>query len=149
MNHTTQNHWLGGKNPNKGKGKSSSQKASGSTGDKKKKKTNKGKGGKGKGKEKVPESANIFDISRLPDLSSNSGNSINFCCYKTGRKVEWVLDSGSTEHIMPDKCDFIKYRKFDIAEKAEIADGKFLTIEGYGMIIGQSIMPNASASIQI
>ena len=50
---------------------------------------------------------------------------------------------------MPDKCDFIEYREFDTAEKAEITDGRFLTIEGYGMIIRQSIMPNAMASIQI
>ena len=148
MNHSTQNHWPGGKNPNKGKGKSASQKASGSSGDKKKK-SSKGKGGKGKAKEKATESANVFDTSGLPDLSITSGKSINFFCYETGRKVEWVLDSGSTEHIMPDKHNFIEYKEFDTAKKAEITDGKFLTIEEYRMIIGQSIMPSVSTSIQI
>ena len=108
----------------------------------------KGKG-KEKGKEKAQESANVFDISGLPELSITSSKSINSSCYETGRKVEWFLDSGSTEHITPDKSDFIKYREFDMAEKAEIADGKFLTIEGYGTIIRHSIMPNSTASIQI
>ena len=63
-----------------------------------------------KGREKAQESANVFDISRLPELSITSSELINFSCYETGRKVEWFLDSGSTEHITPDKCDFIKYR---------------------------------------
>ena len=57
--------------------------------------------------------------------------------------------SGSTEYITPEKIDFIKYREFTQAENAEIADGKFLRIEGYGMIIGHSIMPNATASFKI
>ena len=82
-------------------------------------------------------------------MSITSGESINFSCYETGRKVEWFLDSDSTEHITPDKNNFVEYREFDTAEKAEIADGKFLTIEGYGTIVRQSIMPSASASIQI
>ena len=146
MNHSTQNHWPGGKNLNKGKEKLS-PKTSGSSGDKKKK-SYKGKG-KGKGKEKAPESANVYDISRLPDLSITSSESINFSCYKTGRKVEWFLNSGSTEHITPDNHDFVEYREFDTAEKAEITDRKFLTIEGYGTIITHGIMPNASVSIQI
>ena len=42
MNHTTQNHWLGGKHPQKGKGQKS-QKASGSSGKKKADKKGKGK----------------------------------------------------------------------------------------------------------
>ena len=91
----------------------------------------------------MPESANVFDISGLPELSITSSESINFSCYETGRKVEWFLDSGSMEHITPEKSDFIGYREFKAAEKAEIADGKFLTIEGYGAIVGQSIMPSA------
>ena len=91
----------------------------------------------------------MFNISGLPELSITSSESINFSCYETGRKVEWLLDSGSTEDITPDKHDVVKYREFDTAEKAEIADRKFLTIEGYGTIIGQSIMPNSTASIQM
>ena len=146
MNHSAQNHWPGGKNLNKGKGKPS-PKASSSSGDKKKKAYK--EKDKEKGKEKAPESANVFDISRLPELSITSSESINFSCYNTGRMVEWFLDSGSTEHIMPDKNNFIEYREFNTAEEAEITDGKFLTIEGYGMIIRQSIMPSTSASIQI
>ena len=147
-NHSTQNHWPGEKNLNKGKGKSVSQKVSGSSGDKKKK-SSRGKGGKGKGKEKAPESVNVFDISRLPELSITSSESINFSCHETSRKVEWYLDSGCTEHITPEKSDFVKYREFAQTENAEIADGKFLRIEGYGMIIGHSIMPEKTASLQI
>ena len=131
-NHSTQNHWPGGKHPNSDKRKSS-PKASSSSGNKNKN-SKKGKG-KEMGKEKAQEGANVFDISRLPELSITSSESINFSCYETGRKVEWVLDSSSTEHITPDKSDFIEYREFNPAEKAEIMDGKFLIIEGYGKII--------------
>ena len=113
----------------------------------KNKNTKKGKG-KGKGKEKAQESANVLDISGLPELSITSSKSINFSCYETGRKVEWFLESGRTEHITPDKCDVIEYMEFDTAEQAEITDGKFLTIEGYGTIVRKSTMPNATASIQ-
>ena len=71
----------------------------------------KGKG-TGKGKEKVQESANVLYISGLPELSITSSESINFSCYKMSEKVEWYLDSGSTEHITPDKSNFIEYREF-------------------------------------
>ena len=54
-NHTTQNHWPGGKNPNK-KGQKKSKKSDSSG----KKKTDK----KGKGKEKAPTSANILTVDR-------------------------------------------------------------------------------------
>ena len=146
-NHTTPNHWPGGKCPNLGKGKLS-PKASSSSGNKNK--NNKKGKGKGKGKEKAQESANVFNISGLPELSITSSESINFsCCYETGRKVEWYLDSGSTEHITPEKSDFVEYREFTPAENAKITDGKFLRIEGYGTIIRHSIMPNSMASLQI
>ena len=64
-------------------------------------------------------------------------------------KVEWFLDSGCTDHITPRKSNFIQYIELGQASKAEITDGKYLTIEGYGMIIGCSIMPNQMASLQI
>ena len=134
-NHSTQNHWPGGKHRNSGKGKSS-PKASSSLGNKNK---NSKKGnGKGKGKEKVQESANVFNISGLPELSITSSESINFSCYKTSEKVEWYLDSGSMEHITPVKSNFVEYREFAWAEHAKIADGKFLTIEGYRTIMSPS-----------
>ena len=57
MNHTTQNHWPGGKRPQKGKGQSS-QKVSSSSGNKKKA----DKKDKGKVKEKAQGSANVLDI---------------------------------------------------------------------------------------
>ena len=120
-NHSTQNHWPRGKHPDSGKGKSS-QKVSGSSGNKKQ--NAKERKGKGKGKDKAQEGANVFDISGLPEFSITSSESINFSCYKTGRKVEWYLDSGSTEHITPEKSNFIEYREFDTAENAEIADRK-------------------------
>ena len=121
-------------------------KASSSSGNKKKSKQGKGKE---TGKEKAHESANVLDISRLPELSITSSESINFSCYKMSEKVEWYLDSGSTEHTTPDKSNFVEYRAFAQAENAEIADGKFLTIEGYGTIIGHSIMLNGMASLHI
>ena len=82
-------------------------------------------------------------------MSITSSESINFSCYETGSKVEWYLDSGSTEHITPDKSDFVEYREFTQAEHAKITDEKFLTIEGYGMIIRHSVMPESTALIQI
>ena len=95
MNHTTQNHWPGGKHLQKGKG-NKSQKASGSSG---KKKADK----KGKGKEKAQTSANVLNIADIGELSITSSKSINFSCYKMSETVEWFLDSGCTNHITPRK----------------------------------------------
>ena len=142
MNHTTQNHWPGGKCPNKGKAQKS-QKASSSSGNKKK--VDK----KGKGKEKAPESANVLEIADLNKLSITSMESINFSCYKMSEKVKWYLDSGCTDHITPRKSDFIQYRELGQTHNAKIADRKYLTIEGYGTVIRHSIMLNGTASLQI
>ena len=140
---TTQlkNHWPGGKCPQKGKGQKS-QKVSGSSG---KKKTDK----KGKGKEKAQTSANVLDIADIGELSITSSESINISCYEMSETVEWFLDSGCTDHITPRKSDFVQYRELGQLHKAEIADGKYLKIEGFGMIIGHSKMPNGNESLQI
>ena len=134
MNHTTQNHWPGGKNPNKGKGPKP-QKLLKSSG---KKKTDK----KEKGKQKAQTSANVLNVPELADLSIQTAQSIDFSCYETGERVEWFLDSGCTDHITPRKSDFSLYTELGQASKAEITDGTQLTIEGYGTVIGHSIMPN-------
>ena len=107
-NHTTQNHWPGGKCPQKGKGKKS-QKVSGSSG---KKKADK----KGKGKEKAQMSANILDIAKIGELSITNSKSINFSCYETSETVEWFLDSGCIDHITPRKSNFVQYRELTIAQ---------------------------------
>ena len=140
-NHTTQNHWPGGKRPQKGKGQGS-QKVLKSSG---KKKADK----KGKGKEKAQMSANTLDIADIRELSITSSESINFSCYETSETVEWFLDSGCTDHITPRKSDFIQYRELGQQHKAEIVDGKYLTIEGFGTVIGHSIMPHKKESMQI
>ena len=144
LNHTTQNHWPGGKHPQKGKGQSS-QKTSSSSGNKKKM----DKKGKGKVREKAQGSANVLDIMDLPELPITSSESINFSCYKMSEKVEWFLDNGCTDHITPRKGDFIQYRELGQAHSTEIADRKYLKIEGYGTVIGHSIMPSGTASFQI
>ena len=116
-NHTTQNHWPGGKNLNKkGKGQKSSKKSELSG---KKKEAN-----KGKGKEKAQTSANILSVPEIAKLSIQTAGSINFSCDELSEKVEWCLDSGCTEHITPSKSDFIEYREFNQARDAEITDGK-------------------------
>ena len=144
MNHTTQNHWPGGKCPNKGKGQSS-QKVLSSSGNKKKV----NKKGKGKPKEKAQSSANVLEITDLTELLITSSESINFSCYETSEKVEWFLDSGCTDHITPRKSDFVQYRELGQAHNTEIADGKYFKIEGYGTVIRHSIMPDGMASLQI
>ena len=63
--------------------------------------------------------------------------------------VEWFLDSGCTDHITPRKSDFIQYRELGQLHKAEITDGKYLKIEGFGTIIRQSKMPHGTESLQI
>ena len=103
-----------------------------------KKKTDK----KGKGKEKAQTSANVLNVPELAQLSIQSKESINFSCYDMSEKVEWFLDSGCTDHITPRKSDFIQYKELGQASKAEITGRKYLTIEGYGMIVGHSIMLN-------
>ena len=140
-NHTTQNHWPGGKHPQKGKGQKS-QKVPGSSG---KKKADK----RGKGKEKAQMSANVLDIVDIRELSITSSESINFSCYETSETVEWFLDSGCTDHITPRKSNFIQYRELEQLHIAEIADGKYLKIEGFGTIIRHSMMPNSNKSLQI
>ena len=140
-NHTTQNHWPGGKRPQKGKGQKS-QKESGSP---RKNKADK----KGKGKEKAQTSANVLDIVDIRELSITSSESINFSCYEMSEMVEWFLDSGCTDHITPRKSDFVQYRELRQLHKAEIADGKYLKIEGNGMSIGYSKMPSVNGSMQI
>ena len=140
-NHTTQNHWPRGKNPNK-KGKGQKSKKPDSSG---KKKADK----KVKGKEKAPASANVLTVPEMGELSIQTAQSIDFSCYKMSEKVEWCLDSGCTDHITPSKSDFIQYWELGQASKAEITDGKYLKIEGYGTVIGYSIMPNKMVSLQI
>ena len=136
-----QNHWPGGKNPNK-KGKGQKSKKSDSPGKKKAEK-------KEKGKEKAPTSANVLTVLEMGKLSIQTAQSIDFSYYKASEKVEWCLDSGCTDHITPSKSDFVQYWELGQASKAEIADGKYLKLEGYGTIIGYSIMPNKTVSLQI
>ena len=127
-NHTTQNHWPGEKNPNKkGKGQYKSQKLLSSSGMKKTDKK-----GKGKEKEKAQMSANVLNVPELADLSIQTAQSIEFSCYETSEKVEWFLDSGCTDHITP---RIVQYTELGQTSKAEITDGKYLTIEGYGMVL--------------
>ena len=105
---------------------------------------------KGKKKEeKTQASANVLEIADLNELLITGMEAINFSCYKTSEKVEWYLDSGCTDHITPSKSDFVQYRELGQLHKAEIADGKYLKIEGYGTIIGHSIMPHGNESLQI
>ena len=104
---------------------------------------------KGKGKEKAQTSANVLDIADIGELSITSSESINFSCYEMSEMVEWFLDSGCTDHITPRKSDFIQYRELGQPHKAEIPDGKYLNIEGFGTIIGHSKMPNGNESLQI
>ena len=106
------------------------------------------KEGRQKG-EKAQTSANILDIVDIGELSVTSSKSINFSCYETSEMVEWFLDSGCTDHITPRKSDFVQYRELGQCHKAEIADGKYLKIEGYGMVIGHSKMPHKNESMQI
>ena len=136
-----QNHWPRGKNPNK-KGKGQKSKKSESSGKKKAEK-------KAKGKEKAPASANILSVPEMGKLSIQTAQSIDFSCYKTSEKVEWCLDSGCTDHITPNKSNFVQYWALGQASKAETANGKYLQIEGYGTVIGYSIMPNKMVSLQI
>ena len=140
-NHTTQNHWPRGKNPNK-KGKGQKSKKSDSAG---KKKVDK----EAKGKEKAQTSANVLTVPELADLSIQTAQSIDFSCYKMSEKVEWCLDSGCTDHITPSKSDFVQYLELGQASKVEITNGKYLKIEAHGMVIGYSIMPNKMVSLQI
>ena len=76
-------------------------------------------------------------------------NNINFSCYNWSETVEWFLDSGSTEHITPFKSDFMQYREFAQPQYAEIEDGKHLKLEGFGTVIGYSIMPGHMPKIEI
>ena len=133
MNHTTQNHWPGGKNPNK-KGNGQKSKKPDSSGKKKAEK-------KAKGKEKAQMSANVLSVPEMGELSIQTAQSIDFSCYEMSEKVEWCLDSGCTDHITPSKSKFVQYWELGQASKAEIANGKYLKIEGYGMVLDTASCP--------
>ena len=124
-NHSTQNHWPGGKNLNKSSG-SKKMPQQGSKGKKFFKK------GKDKGKATAPASTNVLTMENILELSIVSMESINFSCYDQSETVELFLDSGSTEHITPFKSNFIQYREFAQQQYTEIADGKHLILQGFG-----------------
>ena len=44
------------------------------------------------------------------------------------------------EHVTPDKSDLHLFKKFNPPGEAEISDGKFITIEGMGMVMGHSLL---------
>ena len=88
-------------------------------------------------------------VPEMGELSIQMAQSIDFSCYETSEKVEWCLDSGCTDHITPSKSGFVQYWELGQASKAEITNGKYLKIEGYGTVIGYSIMPNKTVSLQI
>ena len=100
-------------------------------------------------KEKAQGSANVLEIADLNELSITSSESIKFSCYEMSEKVEWFLDSGCTDHITSRKSDIVQHRALGQAHNAEITDGKYLKIEGYGTVIRHSIMPNGMVSLQI
>ena len=105
---------------------------------------------KGKGKKQAKESLNVFSIIEIPEVNTFSSQSIDFSCYVKGEVVEWLLDSGCTEHVTPVKSDLQNYREFNPLGVAEIADGKFITIKGQGSVIGHSLLPdNTKLSMDI
>ena len=60
------------------------------------------------------------------------------------------LSSGCTEHVTPVQSDLHNYREYNPPGKAEITDGKFITIKGQGNIIGHSLLPdNMKLSMEI
>ena len=63
--------------------------------------------------------------------------------------MEWCLDSGCTDHITPSKSNFVQYWELRQPSDAEITDGKYLKIEGHGMVIGYSKTPQGSVSLQL
>ena len=65
----------------------------------------KDKKGKGKAKEKAKDSLNVLSIVEVLDMSMFSSESINFYSYIKGDRVEWLLDSGCTEHVTPARSD--------------------------------------------
>ena len=56
------------------------------------------KKGKGKGKEKAKESLNLLSIVEVLDMLTFNTESNKFSCYIEDDRVEWLLDSGCTEH---------------------------------------------------
>ena len=136
-NNSTQNHWEKDKCPQKGKGKLT-PKVSSSSGNKKKLDK------KGKGKEKAKDSLNVLSIIELPKVNTMSSQSIDFSCYEKGDIVEWLLDGSCTEHVTPVRSDLHNYREFNPHRKAEVVDGKFITIHGYGTVAGFSLLPDGT-----
>ena len=135
-NHSTQNHWEKGKCPQKGKGKYTPKASTSSSG------RNKKSAYKGKEKDKAKESLNVLSIVDIPEVNMFGNKSIDFSCYIMGEKVEWLLDSGCTEHVTPVQSDLHNYKEYDPLGKVEITDGKFITIKGQGNMIGHSILPD-------
>ena len=45
-------------------------------------------------------------------------------------------------YITPVQSDLHNYKEYDPLDRAEITDGKFITIKGKGNMIGHSILPD-------
>ena len=99
---------------------------------------------KGKGKENVKEGLNVLSIIGLPEVNTLSSQSIDFSCYEKGDVVEWLLDSGCTEHVTPVKSNLHNYKEFNPHRKAEVTDGKFIDIYGQGTVAGFSLLPDGT-----
>ena len=48
----------------------------------------------------------------------------------------------SSKVMSPVKSNYVKYKEFDPKGNAKIAKGKFLIIEGWGVVIRHSVMPD-------
>lgn len=136
-NHTTEQHWPGGKCPTNqqsaaegsGSGKQSRDKKDGK----------KGRGKKGKGKDNAT-TINTLQILEVPNVPSTSSESITVSLYaqRDQQLTHWMINSGYTSHVTFNKADFVSYHEFPTLGLASTA-GKSQTINilGHGTVVIQ------------
>ena len=135
-NHSTEQHWDKGKPKQGSSGSSNNSNNKGNKGN---------KGGKGKKKDKGKGKAtvNTVQIVELPDVTTSESESISVSLYKAGTKdtrgwkpSRWLMDSGCTSHVTPERTDFIEYHQFTVPGTARTAGKKnLIKIVGHGKVI--------------
>ncbi|GAQ93462.1 hypothetical protein KFL_015490020 [Klebsormidium nitens] len=108
------------------------------------------------------ERGHISSVCRKPRGGAKSGGedrpdrkefaAVAFTAWRKEARVPadvWLVDSGSTQHITPDKRHFASYERLARAEKIEGLGGEALTAVGIGKVILECETPNGAGKVTL
>ena len=102
---------------------------------KEKEKKDKDKDRKGGDKPSDPSSTAAYSVAFAIDVTPPGHNSASMA-------AEWFVDSGCTEHMTPNRDDFIEYNELSTQGKVFIADGHAISIVGKGTVRLTGLLPS-------